>query len=246
MVAPEYVGIPVALQTARGYPLLPINRDSPVTELATAFAPYENLAAQLIQFACESDDGSHDLAHILRVFKNAMRIHAEDGGDGEVLAAATLLHDCVAVEKNSPHRAQASRLAAEKASGILESLGWTPEKIDAVAHAITTHSFSANLPPETLEAKILQDADRLDAIGAIGVARCFYIGGRMNSGLHDIADPAGDDRMLDDKSFAIDHFPIKLFKLADGFQTETGRKMAAERHRRLVEFRDQFLEEVSG
>nr|WP_254007695.1 HD domain-containing protein [Rhizobium sp. L1K21] len=200
----------------------------------------------MIPFACESDDGSHDLAHILRVFKNAMRIQAEEGGDREVLAAATLLHDCVAVEKNSPHRAQASRLAAEKASGILKSLNWPEEKIAAVAHAVTTHSFSANLPPETLEAKILQDADRLDAIGAIGVARCFYIGGRMNSGLHDIADPAGDARPLDDKNFAIDHFPIKLFKLADGFQTATGRKLAAERHRRLEEFRNQFLEEVSG
>ncbi len=212
---------------------------------AAAFKPYESLAAQLIPFACESDDGSHDLAHILRVFKNAMRICAVEAGDGEVLAAATLLHDCVAVEKNSPHRAQASRLAADKASGILEGLGWTKDRVAAVAHAITTHSFSANIPPETLEAKILQDADRLDAIGAIGVARCFYIGGRMNSGLHDIADPAGNARELDDRAFAIDHFPIKLFKLAEGFQTETGRKMAADRHHRLVEFRDQFLQEVS-
>ena len=216
-----------------------------MTELAAAFAPHESLAAQLIQFATESDDGSHDIAHILRVFKNAMRIHGVEGGDGRVLAAAVLLHDCVAVEKNSPLRNQASRLAAEKASGLLDGLGWKAGEIASVAHAITTHSFSANIPPETIEAKILQDADRLDAIGAIGVARCFYIGGRMNSGLHDVADPAGDARELDDKSFAIDHFPIKLFKLADGFQTETGRKMAAERHDRLVEFRRQFLEEVS-
>ena len=216
-----------------------------MTELAAAFVPYESLAAQLIHFATESDDGSHDIAHILRVFKNAMRIHAVEGGNGKVLAAAVLLHDCVAVEKNSPLRNQASRLAAEKASGILDGLGWKAKDIAAVAHAITTHSFSANIQPETIEAKILQDADRLDAIGAIGVARCFYIGGRMNSGLHDVADPAGDARELDDKSFAIDHFPIKLFKLADGFQTEAGRQMAAERHDRLVEFRRQFLEEVS-
>ena len=75
-----------------------------MTELADAFAPYENLAAQLIPFACESDDGSHDVAHILRVFRNAMRILREEGGHGEVLVAAVLLHDCVAVEKNSPLR----------------------------------------------------------------------------------------------------------------------------------------------
>ena len=214
-------------------------------ELAPAFKPHESLARQLIPFACETDDGSHDLAHILRVFRNSMRIHALEGGDGDVLAAAVLLHDCVAVEKNSPLRAQASRLAAEKASTVLGNMGWSGARIDAVAHAILTHSFSANITPETLEAKILQDADRLDAIGAIGVARCFYIGGRMSSGLYDPADPASENRPLDDKRFAIDHFPVKLFKLADGFQTAAGRKMAAERHERLVEFRRQFLEEVA-
>jgi uncharacterized protein len=214
-----------------------------MTELAAAFTPYENLAAQLIPFACESDDGSHDIAHILRVFRNAMRILREEGGHGEVLAAAVLLHDCVAVEKNSPLRAQASRLAAAKASGLLRDIGWAEIDIAAVAHAITTHSFSANSPPETLEAKILQDADRLDAIGAIGVARCFYIGGRMNSLLHDVADPAAEHRPLDDSRFTLDHFPAKLFKLANGFQTEAGRRLAAQRHVRVVEFRRQFLEE---
>jgi uncharacterized protein len=216
-----------------------------VSNLAAAFAPHESLATQLIQFATESDDGSHDIAHILRVFRNAMRIQAEEGGNARVLAAAVILHDCVSVEKNSPLRTQASRLAAEKASALLKELGWNADDIASVAHAITTHSFSANIAPETLEAKILQDADRLDAIGAIGVARCFYIGGRMNGGLHDVADPEGLNRPLDDRAFAIDHFPVKLFKLADGFQTETGRRMAEIRHERLFEFRRQFLEEVS-
>ncbi len=214
-----------------------------MTELAAAFTPYENLAGRLIPFACESDDGSHDIAHLLRVFRNAVRIQSEEGGHGGVLAAAVLLHDCVAVEKNSPLRAQASRLAAEKACVLLHNIGWAEIDIAAVAHAIAAHSFSANLSPETLEAKILQDADRLDAIGAIGVARCFYTGGRMNSLLHDVVDPAGEHRPLDDRRFTLDHFPAKLFKLASGFQTEAGRRMAAERHARLVEFRRQFIEE---
>jgi uncharacterized protein len=212
--------------------------------LADSFAPYQELAGQLIPHATDSDDGSHDLAHILRVFKNAMRIHASEGGDGRVLAAAVLLHDCVAVEKNSPLRAQASRLAAEKAAGILDGMGWDKAAIAAVAHAITTHSFSANLPPETLEAKILQDADRLDAIGMVGAARCFYIAGRMASGLYDPVDPLAKQRPLDDKSFAIDHFEVKLFKLADGFQTTAGRTLARERHQRLKDIRDMFLDEI--
>ncbi|MBD8685472.1 MULTISPECIES: HD domain-containing protein [unclassified Rhizobium] len=211
---------------------------------AQAFAPFEALAETLIPHATEGDDGSHDMAHIHRVFRNAMRIHAQEGGDGAVLAASVLLHDCVAVEKNSPLRAQASRLAAEKASGILQAMGWSDANIEAVAHAILTHSFSANIAPETLEAKILQDADRLDAIGMVGAARCFYIAGRMGSALYDPHDPLAQNRPLDDRRFAIDHFENKLFKLADGFQTEAGRQIAGERHERLRQVLDLFLDEI--
>jgi len=209
-----------------------------------AFSPHETLAGALIAHAAEGDDGSHDLAHILRVFRNAMRIHAGEGGDGRILAASVLLHDCVAVEKNSPLRAKASALAAEKASTILAGLGWNSRDIEAAAHAITAHSFSAGVVPETLEAKILQDADRLDAIGMVGVARCFYIGGRMGSGLYDPFDPAATNRSLDDKRYAIDHFQTKLFKLADGFQTATGRKLAAARDRSLRDFLSAFMDEI--
>lgn len=212
---------------------------------AQSFAPHEALAADLLPHAADTSDGSHDLAHILRVFRNAMRIHAAEGGDGDVLAAAVLLHDCVAVEKNSPLRSQASRLAAEKAAAILRHLGWPEVKVAAVAHAVLTHSFSANIEPESLEAKILQDADRLDAIGMVGAARCFYVGGRLNSELYDPADPRAEHRALDDRRYCIDHFPAKLFKLADGFKTTTGAELARERHARLEKFYDLFLEEIS-
>ncbi|MDI7861133.1 HD domain-containing protein [Rhizobiaceae bacterium n13] len=216
----------------------------PHRTIADQFAPYADLAAQLIPHATDSNDGSHDIAHILRVYRNAMRIQASEGGDARILAAAVLLHDCVAVEKNAPLRAQASRLAAEKASGILETLGWSKDDIAAVSHAVLTHSFSANIAPETLEAKILQDADRLDAIGMVGAARCFYIAGRMGSGLYDPVDPLAERRVLDDKRFAIDHFAAKLFKLADGFQTATGRTFAEARHERLKQILDMFIDEI--
>lgn len=214
--------------------------------VSSAFAPHQSLAAQLLPHATEGDDGSHDVAHLLRVYRNAMRIHAAEGGDGQVLAAAVLLHDCVAVEKNSPLRAQASRLAADKAAGVLDGLGWQAREIAAVAHAVTAHSFSANIAPETLEAKILQDADRLDAIGMVGAARCFYVAGRMGSALYDVADPEAKDRPLDDRTYAIDHFAAKLFKLADGFQTAEGAKLAQERHDRLRQVYDLFLDEIQG
>ena len=113
-----------------------------------------------------------------------------------------------------------------------------------MAHAILTHSFSANIKPESREAKILQDADRLDAICMVGAARCFYIAGRLGSGLYEPADPKAERRPLDDKSYAIDHFEVKLFKLADGFQTEYGKYLAMERQQRLRQVLDLFLDEI--
>ncbi|MCX5576991.1 HD domain-containing protein [Kaistia terrae] len=217
---------------------------SPLHRSHGAFAPHEALAEALLPHATSSDDGSHDVAHLQRVWNNAAAILAKEGGASEIVAAATLLHDCVTVEKNDPMRAQASRLAARKAEAVLAELGWDAARIAAVAHAIEAHSFSAAIRPETLEARILQDADRLDAIGMIGVARCFYIAGRMGSGLYDPADPEANWRPLDDKSFAIDHFENKLFKLAAGFQTQAGAQLAELRQARLRRFYDEFLDEI--
>ncbi len=215
--------------------------------MPSPFAPFADLATALLPHAFSAaDDGSHDISHLARVWANARAIHAQEGGDLEILAAATILHDCISLEKNDPRRAQASALAAQKARGVLEDLGWETPRIDAASHAIHAHSFSANIPPETLEAQILQDADRLDAIGMIGVARCFYVGGRMNSQLYAPHDPAGQNRDLDDRQFALDHFEAKLLTLAEGFQTKTGAKMAQIRHNRLLSFRAALLAEISG
>jgi len=209
------------------------------------FAPFDALAEQLLPHALEAKaDGSHDLSHIARVWKNAAAIQKSEGGDGEILFAAALLHDCVSVEKNSPDRHRASGLAAEKASNLLRELGWNEERIAATAHVIEAHSFSANIETRTLEAKILQDADRLDAIGVIGAARCFYIAGRMGSALYDSNDPMAENRPLDDKNYALDHFRTKLFKLASGFKTETGSQMAAARHEKLEAIFNDFLSEA--
>lgn len=210
----------------------------------TLFAPHEALAAALLPHAGPSDDGSHDVAHLARVWKNVQAIQAEEGGDGLIMAAAVLLHDCVAVEKNSPHRAGASRLAAKKASSVLRDLGWGGLGITTAAHAIEAHSFSAGIAPRTLEARIVQDADRLDAIGAVGVARCFYVAGRLGHGLYDPLDPAAANRLHDDSRFAIDHFHTKLLKLAPGFQTATGAALAEARQARLRRFLDDFMQEV--
>lgn len=215
--------------------------------VSSAFTPHEPLATRLLSaLGPDTTDGSHDLSHILRVWRNAAAIAAtEPGADVELLVAGVLLHDCVAVEKDSPLRSQASRLAADRARGIMAELGWTVARIDALAHAIEAHSFSAGIEPRTLEARILQDADRLDAIGAIGIARCFYTGGRMGSLLYDAGDPRAERRGLDDRRYAIDHFPAKLFKVADGFRTPAGQAMARARAATMRGFVETFMREIT-
>ncbi len=210
------------------------------------FAPFQQLFQQLSCVLGASDDGSHDISHLNRVWRTARLIAAEEGGDLRLLAAAVILHDCVAVEKDSPFREQASRLSAEKAEQMLEELQWSSLDVELVTDAIRTHSYSAGLTPKSLEGCILQDADRLDAIGAVGIARCFYTAGRMGSKLYDALDPQGKERDLDDRRYALDHFPMKLLRLATGFQTRTGSRMAQERHSRLQAFYDVFTGELDG
>jgi uncharacterized protein len=217
--------------------------------LAAKFQPHDGLAGPLLAALDQNcGDGAHDDGHILRVWRNICAIAAELGqrerADDELLAAAVILHDCVAVEKNDPRRSHASRLAAARARELMAPRQWRPERLDALAHAIEAHSFSAGIPPRTLEAKILQDADRLDAIGAIGVARCFYVAGRMGSRLYDPADPKAEQRDLDDARFAADHFPVKLLKLADGFHTAPGQRMASERTAWMAGFLETFNAEI--
>lgn len=215
--------------------------------MTNAFAPFQDLATLLLPHTvAEKVDGSHDASHLLRVWNNVCAIRDHEGGDPEILIAATLLHDCVSVEKNSPFRSSASRLAAAKATELLTQMAWAEERVGAVAHAIEAHSFSAAIAPETLEARVLQDADRLDALGMIGVARLFYVSGRMSGGLYDPHDPHASHRDYDDKRFAVDHFHTKLFHLAEGFQTATGARLAQKRHERMKRYLDELMQEVDG
>ena len=208
------------------------------------FHPFDQLAAKLLDASTGDEDGAHDLSHIVRVWRNAKLIHREEGGELEALAAAVLLHDCVQVAKDSPLRSKASLLAAKEARVRLEALAWEPSRVDIVACAIESHSFSAGVAPASIEACILQDADRLDAIGLCGIARCFYTAGRLGSHLYDLADPEAKSRPLDDTRNALDHFPKKLLTLEGSFKTRRGQELARERHQRLDEFYRAMLAEV--
>lgn len=192
----------------------------------------------------QSDDASHDLYHARRVKLAALDMAQRAGqGDEEVLIAAAYLHDLVNVPKNSPQRTQASRLSAEAAEPILKGLGMKDEKIQAVKHAIEAHSFSAGIEPQTIEAEILQDADRLESLGAIGIARTFYIAKVMNSGLFDGGDLFAQSRELDDKTYGVDHFALKLLQLHKTMRTPQGRAIALERTQYMVGFLKQLARE---
>lgn len=207
------------------------------------FAPFGELAGELLPMLSH-DDGAHDISHLTRVWRNVREIQHQEGGDLEILIAATLLHDCVEVPKQSPLRSKASQLAASEAKARLTYLGWAPERVAWVASAIESHSYSAGITPTTLEAAILQDADRLDAIGFTGIARCFYTAGRMASALYDLSNPRGAGRAPNDAAFALDHFPAKLLNLAEGFKTPTGRMIAVRRQATVRSFYLGMLEEV--
>ena len=198
-------------------------------------------------WAAQGPDGAHDLGHLARVWANARAIALdEDQVDWQVLEAAVWFHDLVNLPKDSPDRARASTLSAEAAVVFLQFDGFPPEKLPAVAHAIAAHSFSAGIPPETPEARILQDADRLEALGAIGLARMFLISGRMGGGILDMTDPMALHRPLDDKTFALDHLEVKLLGLPATMQTRTGRLIAEERAEWMMSFRSRLLAEIGG
>ena len=197
--------------------------------------------------AAAGDDGAHDTSHLHRVWRNAQVLLADHPEASQlVVLTACYLHDLVNLPKNHPERHLASRQAAQLARKQLAAQGYPGELLADVAHAIETHSFSAALTPETIEAKIVQDADRLDALGAVGLARMFYTAGRMGCALAHPDDPLGMQRALDDKAYSLDHIAVKLATLPATMQTVAGRRLGEQRLAALTAFRDSFAAEWSG
>ena len=145
--------------------------------------------------------------------------------------------------KDHPDRAKASQMAARLARQMLTDAGFPVDKLDAVAHAIEAHSFSAAITPTTIEAQIVQDADRMDAVGAVGLARMFYTAGRMGSALAHPDDPLASARELDDTAFSLDHIEVKLARLPAMMNTAAARRLGEERVAWLRAFRAVFVAE---
>lgn len=197
--------------------------------------------------AAPAADSAHDVAHADRVYANACQIAGGNRDvDHTVLICASYLHDLVSLPKDAPNRADASRLAAEAALPILQSLELSTPQIENTQHAIIAHSFSAKIPPTTLEAKILQDADRIESLGAIGLARVFAVSGTLNRPLFHGTDPFAENRPLDDGVYAIDHFAVKLLKLPETMQTEGGRKLSEVRAQVLRDYLARLADELGS
>jgi uncharacterized protein len=186
-------------------------------------------------------DPAHDHAHFLRVVTTAKRLAAIEGANLAIVTPAAWLHDIVNVPKNDPRRSIASKLSGEEGVKFLRSVNYPEELLEPIRHAIEAHSYSAKIEAKTIEAAVVQDADRLDGLGAIGIARVFSVGGLLGRRIYEPVDPFGSGgRKLDDLENTLDHFFVKLFKTASTLRTPAGR----EEGKRRVESMRSYLREL--
>ncbi len=190
------------------------------------------------------NDSAHDFEHTMRVYKNAQKLCKKEKANEKLVLSAALLHDIVSYPKSDKRSKTSSIESAKKSKKILAKFDFSKEEIVIVSDAISSHSFSQNKIPKTLEGKILQDADRLDALGAIGIARVFATGGSLKRPFYNIDDPFCKTRIPDDHTWTIDHFFAKLLKLESLMNTKSGKAEAKKRTRILKEFLNQLKQEL--
>ena len=202
-------------------------------------------AEDFIRSLFEGESSGHDFYHSLRVHDLARRICAEEGGDEDLIRLAALLHD-------ADDRKLFSTEGFANARRFMDSEGILSGIQDSVCSMISQISFKGDgtRVPDTLEGRIVQDADRLDAIGAIGIARTFAYGGSRGRAMH-IPGEAFREGMTEAEYYAnrgtsINHFHEKLLKLKDLMNTPAGKRMAEARHDYMVGFLEEFMAEWDG
>lgn len=203
------------------------------------------LLAEARERAVEDPDPGHDLGHLLRVATWTLEL----GGaaiDGRSAVAAALLHDAVNLPKDSERRSTAGELSADLARRRLKELDFDPDAVDEIAGAVRDHGYSRGATPTTALGRALQDADRLDALGAIGIFRTLACGVRMGAELYDPEDPWAENRELDDRRFTLDHFFTKLLRLPETMNTEHGRREARARTEPMKRFLEQLGKEIGA
>ncbi|MGY5141185.1 MAG: HD domain-containing protein [Candidatus Nitrosopumilus sp. Bin_571-38] len=192
------------------------------------------------------NDSAHDFEHVMRVYKNAQKICILEKANEKLVLSAALLHDIISYPKSDKRSKLSSIQSAKKSEQILKKYNFAKEEISIISDAIRDHSFSQNKTPRTLEGKILQDADRLDALGAIGIARVFATSGSLKRPFYNIDDPFCKTRTPDDKTWTVDHFFQKLLKLELLMNTKSGKVEAKKRTGILKKFLKQLKQEISS
>ena len=190
------------------------------------------------------NDPAHDLGHVMRVYKNAQRICRDENANKTLVLSAVLLHDIVSFPKSDRRSKLSATKSAQKSQKILAKYNFTSAEIQIICDAIRDHSFSSNRTPRTMEGKILQDADRLDAIGSIGIARVFTVGGSEDRLMYKLDDPFCKNRTPDDKTWTLDHFYKKLLKIESSMNTKSARMEAKRRAKILGVFLEQLESEI--
>lgn len=205
----------------------------------------ENLIP-LVKPFYSAEDPAHDWPHIGRVIAMCRKLATGESVDLPCLLAAAYCHDIVNLPKNHPDRSRASELAAEKAAPLLQESGFTTSEIQKIQKIVIEHSFSKGLKPSSLEAAIVQDADRLDTLGAIGVLRCASVNTQMKSSFYEPFDPLAENRDLDDKKYMVDHYFVKIFKLPEMMNTPKAKVEAQKRVEYMKHFLDTLMGEIRG
>lgn len=189
---------------------------------------------------------AHDWFHVRRVEVNADRLaSAYADVDDTVIRLSALLHDIGRPKEDNDEIDDHAEWGAMESDRILREHGCVPERREAVSHCIRSHRYSNDVEPETLEAKVVSDADNLDAIGAVGIARCFAYGGELGSPIHDPSLPAEADLSAAGET-QFNHLQKKLLDISNRMYTDAGRELAAERTEFVQAFADRFEDEVAG
>lgn len=206
----------------------------------------ENKILRVVELAksfYDKNDSAHDFDHALRVTTIGVRIARQEGADIELIVLAGILHDTARYDQRMTGICHAQR-GAEIATDILEKLDYSEEKIKKVQEMIRTHRFRGGSKPETLEAKVLFDADKLDAIGAVGIARAYTICGAQNQKIYnDTPDRPEEDS---DEYSPLHEYRYKLSEIIDTMLTTTGKELAEDRSRFMARYFEQLTGEIRG
>ena len=203
----------------------------------------EKLKAE-VQKRMITNDPAHDFEHIMRVYKNAQKIAKKEKANTKLVLVAALLHDVISFPK-SDHRSKASSTkSAIEAQKILKKYDYSNDEIKLVSDAIHDHSFSKGVVPRTIEGKVLQDADRLDALGAIGIARTFAVGGSEKRPFYSKHDAFCHIRKPDDQNWTLDHFYKKLLLLEKKMNTKSAKIEARRRTKIMKKFLNDLKKEL--